>query len=207
MKRNVDIEEISDGYRYRANDLVKANSNGCKNCSDCCRGMGKSIILDPFDVFNIKKAMNLSFMELLEDYIELNIVDGLILPNIRMNKEDKCSFLNNEGRCSIHGVRPGFCRLFPLGRIYEEDGFSYFLQVNECSNKNLTKVKVKSYIGVNNIKEYEEFILSYHRILKHYEEVVDKVDENEEKEISMKFLKDYFIADFNDFFKEIKEIK
>jgi len=207
MKRNVDIDEISDGYRYRANDLVNANSNGCKNCSDCCRGMGKSIILDPFDIFNIKKAMNLSFMELLEDYIELNIVDGLILPNIRMNKEDKCSFLNNEGRCSIHGVRPGFCRLFPLGRIYEEDGFSYFLQVNECSNKNLTKVKVKSYIGVNNIKEYEEFILSYHRILKHYEEVVDKVDENEEKEISMKFLKDYFIANFNDFFKEIKEIK
>ena len=67
MKRNVDINEISDGKLYGANDLVKADCGDCKGCSDCCHGMGESIVLDPYDVYRLTKGLNLSFEMLLTD--------------------------------------------------------------------------------------------------------------------------------------------
>ena len=46
MKRNVRLEDISDGKLYTANDLVKADCHDCEGCSACCSGMA-SIVLDP----------------------------------------------------------------------------------------------------------------------------------------------------------------
>ena len=51
MKRNVSVEEISDGHFYRASDLVKIGTGGCRNCHDCC-SMGPVILLDPYDVYD-----------------------------------------------------------------------------------------------------------------------------------------------------------
>ena len=53
MRRNVDLNEISDGKLYTSNDMVKADCYDCQGCSACCRGMGKSIILDPIDLFHL----------------------------------------------------------------------------------------------------------------------------------------------------------
>lgn len=65
-----------------------------------------------------------------EKELELNVVDGIILPNLRMNgTREVCSFLNEEGRCSIHPYRPGICRLFPLGRYYEKMDFIIFFKL------------------------------------------------------------------------------
>ena len=40
MKRNVSLEEISDGKLYTSNDMVKADCGDCQGCSACCHGMG-----------------------------------------------------------------------------------------------------------------------------------------------------------------------
>ena len=53
MKRQVSLEEISDGRLYGPNDLVKADCGDCRGCSDCCHGMGSSVILDPMDVYRL----------------------------------------------------------------------------------------------------------------------------------------------------------
>lgn len=166
MKRQINMDEISDGKLYSGNDMVKADCNGCKDCSKCCSGMGNSIILDPYDIARIAYNTGLNFNQISEKYIELNVVDGVILPNIKMNEKDKCSFLDSEGRCKIHEFRPGFCRMFPLGRIYDENGFKYFLQMHECPYENKTKIKVKKWLGIPNLKDYEEYINKYHKMLK-----------------------------------------
>ena len=49
MKREIEIDEISDGRRYGLNDMVKADCQDCKGCWDCCTEMGDSILLDPLD--------------------------------------------------------------------------------------------------------------------------------------------------------------
>ena len=120
MKRNVSIEEISDGRLYTSNDLVKADCGGCRGCSVCCHGMGTSVILDPLDAVRLAAGLDRSVEELIGlGLLELNVVDGIVLPNLRMAGGDEaCVFLNEEGRCSVHAYRPGICRLFPLGRYY-----------------------------------------------------------------------------------------
>ena len=42
MRREVTLEEISDGKLYDANDMVKADCQDCKGCCDCCKGMRAS---------------------------------------------------------------------------------------------------------------------------------------------------------------------
>ena len=95
MKRNVSLEEISDGRLYSRNDMVRADCGGCKGCSDCCHGMGESVILDPYDAWRLSGGLGVPFAALLEQKLELHVVDGIILPNLKMDpKTDACGFLN-----------------------------------------------------------------------------------------------------------------
>ncbi len=80
-------------------------------------------------------------------------------------RDEQCVFLNKEGRCSIHPIRPGFCRLFPLGRYYQDGGFQYFLQIHECKKTNRSKIKVKKWIDTPDLKQYEKFVADWHYFL------------------------------------------
>ena len=76
MKRQVTMEEISDGKLYTSNDLVKADCGDCEGCHACCTGMGSSIVLDPLDIVRICRGTGAAFETLLAGKIELNVVDG-----------------------------------------------------------------------------------------------------------------------------------
>lgn len=165
MNREVSVEEISDGRLYRSSDLVKVGTNGCRGCSDCCR-MDPLIVLDPWDLYQLQKATGRDFSALLEGRLRLQVVDGLILPVLAM-QDGVCTFLRADGRCSIHEGRPGICRLYPLGRSWSGDEtFSYILQVNECTHPSGAKEKVKKWIGIGNLPEYEEFCVKWHKLQK-----------------------------------------
>lgn len=201
MKRKIDINEISDGHLYGLNDMVKADSGDCKDCSACCRGMGSSIVLDPYDLYRITTGLKTDFNHLMSGYIELNVVDGLILPNLKMQAgSEQCAFLNSEGRCRIHAVRPGICRLFPLGRLYREEGkgFDYFLQIYECKNDHRTKVKVKKWIDTPDLKRYEQFILDWHYFLEELsEQVMNMTEEAEQKKVIMYILTSFYVQPYS----------
>ncbi len=199
MKRDIDLAEISDGKFYTLNDMVKADCQDCTGCSDCCRGMGESIVLDPMDIYRLCQGTGLSVAELLQDRLELHVVDGIVLPNLKMQGEEEvCSFLNKEGRCSIHPYRPGICRLFPLGRIYEEGGVKYFLQVRECSRRERTKIKVKKWIDVPESRKYEQFIVDWHYFLLAVQERIQQMQEEEfEKKANMQILTAFYLTPYN----------
>ena len=210
MIRDVSFNEISDGKLYDLNDLVKTNCNDCKGCFACCEGMGSSIILNPLDIYQLIKSLNNTFEELLINRIELNVVDGIILPNLKMTgSSERCSFLNNEGRCSIHPYRPGICRLFPLGRIYDNHAFKYFLQVNECKKENKTKIKVRKWIDTPDIKNNEQFVIDWHYFLKDVENIIKSTDDDVRiKDINMYILKCFYIKPYdtnNDFYEQFNE--
>lgn len=167
MKSLRTLEGISDGRIYDIEDMVKADTGGCDGCSACCHNVGDLVVLTPFDVYEIASHLNVSFDELLINKLELREYNKILLPHLKMHGDSKrCSFLNGEDRCEIHGHRPNICRLFPLGRVYEEDDFKYFLQVGNCIKPNLEKVKVKEWIGIENYQENKAFILAWHRLLK-----------------------------------------
>lgn len=200
MKRNVTLEEISDGNLYEANDMVKADCQDCKGCSDCCQGMGDTVILDPLDVHRLCAGLKKLPEELLGSVLELGVTDGNILPHLAMKGEqERCVFLNTEGRCSIHDIRPGFCRLFPLGRYYTEDGFKYILQIHECKKKNRSKIKVKKWLDTPNLKQYEKFVLDWHNFLLDVQEVFyETEDETLVKNLNMYVLSRFYYTPYKE---------
>lgn len=154
MLRDRGIEEIYDGYFYAPDDMVPVGCGDCAGCSACCRNTGDSIILDPYDMYQLCLGTGKSFTDMIEREIEIRLVDGLILPNLMQHHEelpdraeengnalsaadgpekpgslalqgDHCPFLSAAGRCTIHPFRPGMCRLYPMGRYYPEQGAGF----------------------------------------------------------------------------------
>ena len=210
MKRQVSIEEIWDGRFYGPNDMVKAGCDDCKGCSDCCRGMGTSIILDPLDVHRLKTGLSTDFEGLMKGRIELNVVDGVILPNLcQAGEKEACTFLDENGRCSIHAFRPGVCRLFPMGRYYENGTFQYFLQANECKKEPKTKVKLKKWLDTPNLKRYEDYVKDWHYFLESLEKTIASLEsEVLIKKINMYVLNSFYVAAFEaetDFYEQFYE--
>ena len=209
MLRECNLDEISDGKKYSINDMVKADCDDCKGCSACCHGMGSSIVLDPLDVHRLMSHFQTRFEVLLEDKIELNIVDGVILPNLKMNMQaegEPCVFLDAEGRCSIHEDRPGICRIFPLGRVYENNSFSYILQIHECQKENRSKVKVSKWIDTPDLKKNQQFITDWHYFLKAAQARLAAGGEEELiKRIAMQILQYFYIEPYHtdcDFYEQ-----
>ena len=198
MERQVDLKDISDGRLYGREDLVRAGCGDCRGCSACCQGMGASLKLDPLDVDRICKGLGCTFQDLLKGTLELGLVDGIILPNMSMKGEkERCPFLNEEGRCRIHAFRPGFCRLFPLGRFYENRSFRYFLQIHECPRKNRTKVKVSRWIDTPDVKAYEEFAARWHYFLKDTGECLGRRrDQALSKKVCMAVLERFYMTPY-----------
>ena len=199
MERKISLEEISDGKLYGSSDLVKADCGGCGGCSDCCRGMGSSIQLDPYDIYRMTEGLHMDFNRLMAGHIELKVVDYVILPNLTMTKgREECSFLNEEGRCTIHPFRPGFCRLFPMGRVYEGRTFRYFLQNHECSRENRTKVKVRKWIDTPDFGIYEKFVSDWHYFLRDLGEgLKDKGGQELMKTMTMYVLKHFYVTPYD----------
>lgn len=199
MKRNCSLEEISDGNLYDLNDLVEVSCNGCKGAATCCHGMGSSIVLDPYDIDRITTTMKLSFENLLADKIELNVVDGIILPNLKMTgPAESCAFLSSDGKCSIHTARPGICRIFPLGRYYENHDFKYILQINECQNSSRTKVKVSKWIDTPHADQNRQFLIDWHYFLNEVEtKIKDSRDEKVIRNINMYLLNVFYVKKFD----------
>lgn len=174
MNRN--LEEISDGKRYGLNDMVRAACNDCAGCSSCCEDMGESIILDPLDIYGLTKNLNTTFENLLKEQIELHVADGMIL----------------------HSFRPGICRVFPLGRIYEENRLDYFLQVEGCVKENRSKVKVSKWLDTPELKKNQQYLVDWHSFRKKIERILGEMsDENQKKTITMFLLNTFYINPYD----------
>lgn len=205
-----DLNEISDGKIYTGNDMVRVACRDCEGCHACCEEMGESILLDPYDVWRLCKATGKDFEMLLQKEIELHVVEGLILPNLAMaGEKEQCTFLNEAGRCSIHNNRPGLCRVFPLGRIYEDAEIRFFLQPNACQKTDRTKIKVSKWLDTPEWKKNEQFLLAWHSLRKRMEEhICNAQDEQTTKTINMFMLNLFFIKPYDtgiDFYGQFDE--
>lgn len=208
MERDINLDEISDGKLYDANDMVKVGCGDCAGCSACCHGMGDTIVLDPYDIWQLTSHLECTFEELLSSgRIALHVYEGLILPSLNLaGEEEGCTFLNEEGRCSIHSFRPGICRCFPLGRLYENGSFRYFLQVHECRKENRTKMKIRKWLEIPDLRRYEQFICDWHFYIKALQEEARTCKEEDRlKALSMQVLQNFYLIPYEaemDFYEQ-----
>ena len=166
MIRQETLAELTNGKLLKAKDLARADTLGCRGCSACCHEVEDTIVLDPYDFWQMQKAGEGDFSDLMsKGRIGLGMVDGLIQPHLMVGADKRCSFLSGEGRCTIHDFRPGFCRLFPLGRYYHDGTFSYVLMKDQCRQTHRAKIRVDRWLNIPELKKYEEYILSWHTYL------------------------------------------
>ena len=194
---------------YDLNDLVRADCHDCMGCSACCREMGDSILLDPYDVFQLEKAGK-HMQELMADgVVALTVWKGMILPHLQMNKvTGACSFLSGEGRCGIHDYRPGMCRLFPLGRNFEDGKMNYFLLEHACENKSRSKIKVSRWMGIEPADAYHEFVLEWHDIRHEMVDILSGAEEEASKQLNLYLLHTFFLLPYDttdDFYLQFKK--
>lgn len=195
---------------YSGNDMAKLGCNECAGCSACCRGMGQSIVLDPYDIYKIKTATGQDFAQLMQESIEMHVESGLILPSLKMQGQaETCGFLNRDGRCSIHAARPGLCRLFPLGRHYDENGLHYFMLEDACQVQTRTKVKIKKWLGVGNLAAYERFLIVWHDLRREIQEKINMQQSDAyTREMNVKLLEIFYQKSYDvsmDFYPQFEE--
>ncbi len=199
MEHTVNLNEISDGKLYTKNDMVKLGCNSCSGKSSCCRFAEDTITLDPYDMYQLSTGEALSF-ELLysRELIALAPVKGLLLPHLNFSEETQsCPFLETDGLCRIHGNRPGLCRLFPLARYFEEDKLYYILQIHECPNNITPKVKIKNWLGLPNLEQYEAFLIEWHKLVTEVQDRIAAATENQTiNTVTTVFLKLFFLTPY-----------
>lgn len=166
---------METGRLYTARDMARIYCEKCNGCGDCCHGMGDTIHLDPWDIHHLGSGLHKSFDEMLGREIALCEEEGLLVPYLLMAEDQKpslrqyetpgvCSFLGPDGRCTIHSFRPGYCRLFPLGRNFDQDThtFRYFIVENGCDMPGKMKMQISKWLGIPDLPRYEQYICDWH---------------------------------------------
>ena len=118
----------------------------CKQCGKCCMNR-EDIILNPFDIYNAAKYLNISTIEFVDKYTKPTIGGHSKMPMVllRTTENGFCPFLNfdvkNGGKfkCTIHDAKPGACSNHPIGIAYSfdklnKDSDTRFIKVEQCSN-------------------------------------------------------------------------
>lgn len=194
-------------------DMAKISCPSCSGCGACCRDMGDSIRLDPYDIYLLTENLGRSFSDLLNTSVALHTQDGLVLPHLLMKEEEKgfpsCTFLDREGRCSVHSFRPGLCRLFPLGRDYDGTSFSYFVVEGGCDRPGRSKVRISSWLGYEDLASYETFTARWHYFVKDMQEILRQSQGSEEsRRLALYILQKFYIQPWDPargFFAEFEE--
>jgi Fe-S-cluster containining protein len=103
---------------------------GTAGCSSNCCSSGPHIILNPYEIGLICSAAGMSYEDLL-DIVETDRVNGF--PLVMLPRDPACPFWTETG-CRIYDARPLACRLFPLGRVFENGASSFVLpDRNRCA--------------------------------------------------------------------------
>ncbi|MFN4197305.1 MAG: YkgJ family cysteine cluster protein [Caldimicrobium sp.] len=87
----------------------------------CCYDV--KLVLSPYDLMRLKKALGLTTEAFIEKYGELYIGEVTQLPivSVNMNPYDySCPFLHKEEGCKVYPDRPSACRIYPLARYFAE---------------------------------------------------------------------------------------
>jgi len=193
--------------------MAKISCPSCSGCGECCRDMGDSVRLDPYDIYLLTENLGRPFSDLLNDCLALHAEDGLVLPHLLMKEDGKgpssCAFLDRNGRCSVHSFRPGLCRLFPLGREYDGSSFSYFIVEGGCSMPGKSKVRISSWLGYEDLSSYEAFTAQWHYFVKDMQEILlQSPDSEESRQLALYILQKFYVQPWDpagNFFAEFEE--
>jgi len=128
----------------------------------CCHDV--SIVLTPYDVVRMTRALHLQTDEFLEKYTISPFTREQKIPVVllKMDPETKhCPFVSGEG-CGVYRDRPWACRMYPLGRAEpkhptpDQQAFHFMVHEPLCHGHGCgTPRTVRAYIEEQGLEEYD----------------------------------------------------
>jgi len=144
--------------------------------NQCCADT--NIFLTPYDVLRIRRHLNISSDEFLENYTIQPFSKEQKLPVVVLklldNEEKQCPFVTKEG-CSIYEDRPWSCRMYPIGlasqKTRSEDlgNEFFFLQKDEYCHGISAKQEwsIDAWMHNQGVDPYEHFSSLFREIVLH----------------------------------------
>lgn len=141
----------------------------------CCANV--SIVLTPYDVLRLKRALKMDSSAFLAQYTISPFTPDQKFP-VRLLKMDpetnKCQFVSETG-CGVYGNRPWACRMYPLGaaeprNATEKDQAFHFLVEEELCHGHGgegKKYTVREWLAEQGIEEYEAYNTSFKKLMLH----------------------------------------
>jgi Fe-S-cluster containining protein len=154
---------LKDCPRMGLDDRFTFHCGADVDCfTQCCRDV--AIILTPYDLLRMKRALKMDSSELLEKHTLAPRGPGQKFPMVilKMDGEEKgCPFLSKTG-CGVYNDRPWACRMYPLGVAEpknptpEEQAFHFVVKEDLCHGHSQGKsVSVREWAQAQGIEEYE----------------------------------------------------
>ncbi|MBU0483521.1 MAG: YkgJ family cysteine cluster protein [Proteobacteria bacterium] len=83
----------------------------------CCGNI--NIILTPYDILRIRKALNMDADEFLLRFTTPTFLEKTDMPGVKLHldSEGRCPFVTDKG-CTIYESRPTTCRYYPVGMSF-----------------------------------------------------------------------------------------
>lgn len=140
------IREIVGDENLKVIDENDTFGFKCQQCGKCCINRD-DIILNPFDVYNAAKYLNISPKEFVADYTHCSFGSNSKMPMLLLKTSSNgfCPLLKydilNGGvfKCLIQEAKPGACSNHPIGVIWnfnsktKEKNVSY-IKTTQCEN-------------------------------------------------------------------------
>ncbi len=89
----------------------------CHMCAKCCLHRD-DVLLNPKDIYNAAKELNLTTGEFVEKYCEAYIGSDSRIPIVRLKPRGsvhRCPLLKDR-KCMVHRSKPTVCAMYPIGR-------------------------------------------------------------------------------------------
>lgn len=133
--------------------------------TECCREL--DLALTPYDVLRLKRSLNISSTQFLEQYVIIEWEEPQLFPTCYLTMVDdgraSCVFVHASG-CSVYQDRPGSCRAYPVGRgasIHREKAVvESLVMIREPHCKGFAETNgqtITSYLLAQGIEAYNQF--------------------------------------------------
>ena len=138
----------------------------------CCHDV--SILLTPYDVLRLKRALHLDSSEFLDKYALVMQSKDKQVPVVFLNMDAttrNCVFVSAEG-CGVYANRPWACRMYPLGMAEPKDlaqaaqRFYFVLREDLCHGHAAGRdLSVRDWIADQKVEAFDAMEASFRQLM------------------------------------------
>jgi Fe-S-cluster containining protein len=166
---------LSECPRMTLDDDFTFACHGSLDCfTRCCADV--AIVLTPYDVLRLKKALGMDSSEFLDKYTVSPFSKEQKVPAVllRMDPETKrCPFVTEAG-CSVYANRPWACRMYPLGVAEprnpspSDQAFHFLVREEICKGHGAGRAyTVREWLADQGLDEYQMMGASFRDLMLH----------------------------------------